>query len=197
VKVLYNQLDKSMPDENDENLTQLLIDANSGDKAALDAILPLVYDELRRIAGNYLRRERSDHTLQATALVHEAYMRLIDQKKVDWENRAQFYGMAANMMRRILVNHAEQHKAEKRGSGNKLQLDEHIDASFEQDVDLIDLDEALKRLTSLDEQKARIVELRFFGGLTIEEMVAVTGRSHATVEREWSFAKAWLYRELT
>src|ERR1043165_5869904 len=124
-----------------ENLTQLLIEAGRGDKSALDEILPLVYAELRKIARNYLRRERSDHTLQATALVHEAYLRLIDQKKADWRNRSQFFGLAAHMMRRILVNHAEKYKAEKRGSGQKLQLDETVDVSYEENLDLLDLDE--------------------------------------------------------
>jgi RNA polymerase sigma-70 factor (ECF subfamily) len=183
--------------ETPENLTRLLIDASHGEKNALDELLPFVYDELRRIAQNYLNRERDDHTLQATALVHEAYLRLIDQRKVDWQNRSQFFGLAANMMRRILVNHAEAYRAGKRGSGQKLQLDETVDVSFEENLDLLDLDEALKKLAEFDEQKSRIVEMRFFGGLTIEESAAVLGKSHATVEREWAFAKAWLYRELS
>jgi RNA polymerase sigma factor (TIGR02999 family) len=182
--------------ETTENLTQLLIDASRGDKNSLDEILPLVYDELRRIAQNYLNRERGDHTLQATALVHEAYLRLIDQRKVDWQNRSQFFGLAAQMMRRILVNHAAEHNAQKRGSGQKLQLDETVDVSFEENLDLLALDEALKKLAEFDEQKSKIVEMRFFGGLTIEETASVLGKSHATIEREWAFAKAWLYREL-
>ncbi|HRH44922.1 MAG TPA: sigma-70 family RNA polymerase sigma factor [Pyrinomonadaceae bacterium] len=182
--------------ETSENLTQLLIDASKGDKNSLDEILPFVYDELRKIAQNYLNRERTDHTLQATALVHEAYLRLIDQRKVDWQNRSQFFGLASNMMRRILVNHAESYKAEKRGSGQKLQLDETVDVSFEENLDLIDLDEALKKMAEIDEQKSKIVEMRFFGGLTIDETAQVLGKSHATIEREWAFAKAWLYREL-
>ena len=180
-----------------ENLIQLLIEASGGNKTALDEILPLVYDELRKIAQNYLNRERTDHTLQATALVHEAYLRLIDQRKVDWRNRSQFFGLAAQMMRRILVNHAESHKAEKRGSGNKLQLDETVDVSFEENLDLLALDEALKKLAKFDAPKSKIVEMRFFGGLTIEETAQVLGKSHATIEREWAFAKAWLYRELS
>lgn len=183
--------------ETTENLTELLLQASNGNKRALDEVLPLVYDELRRIAQNYLNRERADHTLQATALVHEAYLRLIDQRKVDWKNRSQFFGLAAQMMRRILVNHAESHKAEKRGSGQKLQLDETVDVSFEDNLDLLALDESLKKLAEFDEQKSRIVEMRFFGGLTIEETAEVTGKSHATIEREWAFAKAWLYRELS
>lgn len=180
-----------------ENLTALLIEASNGDKTALDEILPLVYDELRRIAQNYLNRERGDHTLQATALVHEAYLRLIDQRKADWKNRSQFFGLAAQMMRRILVNHAAEHKAQKRGSGQKLQLDETVDVSFEENLDLLDLDEALKKLEIFDASKSKIVELRFFGGLTLQETAEVLSRSHATVEREWAFAKAWLYRELS
>ena len=180
-----------------ENLTELLIEASSGDKPALDEILPLVYDELRKIAQNYLNRERPDHTLQATALVHEASLRLIDQRKADWKNRSQFFGLAAQMMRRILVNHAESRQAEKRGSGQKLQLDETVDVSFEENLDLLALDEALKKLEQFDEQKSKIVEMRFFGGLTIEETANVLGKSHATVEREWAFAKAWLHRELS
>ena len=186
-----------MPQEPAENLTQLLIEASHGDKNSLDEILPLVYDELRKIAQNYLNRERNDHTLQATALVHEAYLRLIDQRKVDWRNRSQFFGLAAQMMRRILVNHAESHKAEKRGSGNKLQLDETVDVSFEENLDLLALDEALKKLAKFDAPKSKIVEMRFFGGLTIAETAQVLGKSHATIEREWAFAKAWLYRELS
>lgn len=184
-----------MPPES-ENLTQLLIQASNGDKKSLDEILPLVYDELRKIAQNYLNRERGDHTLQATALVHEAYIRLIDQRKVDWKNRSQFFGLASQMMRWILVNHAENYKAQKRGSGQKLQLDETVDVSFEENLDLIDLDNALKKLAEFDEKKSKIVEMRFFGGLTIEETAEVLGISHATIEREWAFAKAWLYREL-
>ena len=184
-----------MPQDS-ENLTQLLIKASNGDKDSLDEILPLVYDELRKIAQNYLNRERGDHTLQATALVHEAYLRLIDQRQVDWKNRSQFFGLASQMMRRILVNHAENYKAQKRGSGQKLQLDETVDVSFEENLDLIDLDNALKKFAEFDEQKSKIVEMRFFGGLTIEETAEVLGKSHATIEREWAFAKAWLYREL-
>jgi len=180
-----------------ENLTQLLIEACNGDKQSLDEILPLVYNELRRIAQNYLNRERHDHTLQATALVHEAYLRLIDQRKVDWKNRSQFFGLAAQMMRRILVNHAEAHNAGKRGSGQKLQLDETVDVSFEENPDLLALDGALKRLAEFDEQKSKIVEMRFFGGLTLQETAQVLEKSHATIEREWAFAKAWLYRELS
>lgn len=186
-----------MMSEMSENLTELLIKASNGDKTALDEILPSVYDELRKIAANYLHRERGDHTLQATALVHEAYLRLIDQRKVDWRNRSQFFGLAAQMMRRILVNHAENRNAQKRGSGQKLQLDETVDVSFEDNLDLMALDAALKKLAEVDEQKSRIVEMRFFGGLTIDETAQVLEKSTATIEREWAFAKAWLHRELS
>ena len=186
-----------MGQNGDKDLTQLLANASAGSKQALDRLLPLVYDELRSLAVNYVRRERSDHTLQATALVHEAYIRLIDQRSVDWKNRAQFFGLAAQVMRRILVNHAEMHLAEKRGSGQKLQLDETVDVSFQEDPDLLAVNQALERLSAIDEQKGKIVELRFFGGLTIVETAEVLGIGHATVEREWTFAKAWLHRELT
>ena len=184
-----------MPQEPAENLTQLLIEASHGDKNSLDEILPLVYDELRKIAQNYLNRERNDHTLQATALVHEAYLRLIDQRKVDWRNRSQFFGLAAQMMRRILVNHAESHKAEKRGSGNKLQLDETVDVSFEKNLDLIDLDEALKKLAKFDAPKSKIVEMRFFGGMSNAEIAEALEISERTVGREWQSAKLWLFRD--
>jgi RNA polymerase sigma factor (TIGR02999 family) len=169
-------------------------------RAPLDAnsALPLVYDELRRLARACLARERSDHTLQATALVHEAYLRLIDQRQVDWNNRAQFVGVAVVMMRRILVNHARDRAADKRG-GDAVR----VSASLAEDavgeapaVDLIALHDALEALEALDTRKSRIVELKFFGGLTIAEMAEVLGLSPATIEREWSFSRAWLYDAL-
>ena len=179
------------------DVTQLLVALNDGDKEALDKLLPLVYSELRRLADHYLRRERSDHTLQATALVHEAYLRLVDQN-VSWQNRAHFFGVAAEMMRRILVDHARSHQAAKRGSGGvKLSLDEAIDLSDERAADLIALDEALTALAAFDPQKSRIVELRFFGGLSIEETARVLGIGSATVIRQWRTAKAWLYNEVS
>lgn len=178
------------------DVTQMLVRYGEGDKAALDSLLPLVYDELRRIAANYLQRERADHTLQPTALVHEAYLRLINQRAVDWRNRAQFYGLAAKMMRRILVNHAAAHHAQKRG-GEKVSLEEVTISVGERDLGLLALDEALNQLAKLDESKTRIVELKFFGGLTTEEAAEVTGKSTATVEREWAFARSWLYKTLT
>src|SRR6185369_1245614 len=179
------------------SITQLLVEWSEGDRAALDQLTPLVYDELRRLARSYLRRERSDHTLQATALVHEAYIRLVDQHSVSWQNRAHFFGIASQMMRRILVNHALSRGAAKRGgSATKISLDETV--NFEQrDVDLIALNHALKELEELDLRQARIVELRFFGGLSIEETAEVVNLSPATVKREWSTAKLWLRSQIS
>ncbi|HEX5438946.1 MAG TPA: sigma-70 family RNA polymerase sigma factor [Gemmatimonadaceae bacterium] len=174
--------------------TRLLLAWNSGDRQALDAMLPLVYQELHRLAAGYLSRERPDHTLQPTALVHEAYLRLINQRQVNWRNHAQFVGLAAGMMRRILVNHARDRAAAKRGgSRERVSLSLVDAASGAPDVDLIALEDALDRLMALDARKARVVELRFFGGLGMEEIAEVLAISRATVEREWSFARAWLY----
>jgi len=162
--------------------------------AAPDHLLPIVYGELRRLAASYLRRERRGHTLQPTALVHEAYVRLLDQRKVDWSNRAQFMGLAAVMMRRILVNHARDRVARKRGGGG-----EHVPLTLAgegigaAEVNLLDLHEALERLGEADPRKARIVELKFFGGLTTDEIAETLAISAATVERDWKFARAWLY----
>jgi RNA polymerase sigma factor (TIGR02999 family) len=179
-------------------VTNLLLRWGGGDKEALDALAPLVYDELRRLAGRYLRRERSDHTLQSTALVHEAYLRLIDQRNVRWQNRAQFFGLAAELIRRILVDHARARVAAKRGgSAYKLTLDEALDAAAPRDLDLVRLDDVLQGLSTMDPQQGRIVELRFFAGLTIEETAEVLGISPATVKRDWLVAKAWLRREMT
>ncbi|MFN2576447.1 MAG: sigma-70 family RNA polymerase sigma factor [Pyrinomonadaceae bacterium] len=180
------------------DVTQMLISCGQGDRAALDALLPLVYDELRVIARSYLRQERSDHTLQPTGLVHEAYLRLINQQRVDWRNRAQFFGLAASMMRRILVNHAESKRAQKRGGEmERVSLDEVALGFDENVVDLLALDEVLLRLEKIDKLKSEIVELKFFGGLTIDEIAEVTKISTATVEREWAFARGWLYKNLT
>lgn len=179
------------------DVTQMLISYGQGDRAVLDALLPLVYDELRVIARSYLRQERSDHTLQPTGLVHEAYLRLINQQRVDWRNRAQFFGLAASMMRRILVNHAETKRAEKRGGGiQQVSLDEVVLAFDDGVLDLLALDQVLRRLEKFDKIKSEIVELKFFGGLTIAEIAEVTNTSTATVEREWAFARGWLYRAL-
>lgn len=180
-----------------ENITQLLVASSKGDSEALNQLLPVVYNELRRLAERYLRQERSDHTLQATALVHEAYIRLVDQS-VPWQNRAHFFGVAAEMMRRILIDHARGHMAAKRGSGGiKLSLDDLINLSDERAADLVALDEALKALAEFDPQKSRIVELRYFGGLSIEETAKVLDIGTATVTRQWNLAKAWLYHEIT
>jgi RNA polymerase sigma factor (TIGR02999 family) len=180
------------------DVTQMLISCGQDNRAALDELLPLVYDELRVIARSYLRRERSDHTLQPTGLVHEAYLRLIDQQRVDWRNRAQFFGLAASMMRRILVNHAESKRAQKRGGEmERVSLDEVALGFDENVVDLLALNEALLRLEKIDKLKSEIVELKFFAGLTIDEIAEVTKISTATVEREWAFARGWLYKNLT
>ncbi len=181
-----------------KDVTELLADWSHGDREALDQLMPLVYAELRRVASHYLRRERPGHTLQTTALVHDAYLRLVDQKDVHWENRAHFFSIAAEAMRRILVEHARSHHAAKRGGGEcKLSLDEAVDWPEERAVDLVALDDALTSLTAIDLQKSRIVELRFFGGLTMEEVAQVLGVSLATVERGWHIAKLWLRREIT
>ncbi len=183
--------------QHQDNITQLLVASRRGDSDALNKLLPMVYDELRRLADRYLKREREDHTLQATALVHEAYLRLVDQN-VPWQNRAHFFGIAAEMMRRILIDHARGLQAAKRGSGGiKLALDEVIDLSDERAADLIALDDALKALAEIDPQKSRIVELRFFAGLSIEETAKVLDIGTATVIRQWRMAKAWLYHEVT
>jgi len=181
-----------------QNVTQLLIGWSKGDKEALDTLVPLVYDELRRQASRYLRRERVGHTLQTTALIHEAYLRLVDQKNVHWQNRAHFFGIAAQLMRRILVDHARTKKRAKRGGSNIRVSFEEANAMVQsQDLDIVALDEALERLAENDEQQSRIVELRFFSGLTVEETAEVLGISPATVKRDWSMAKAWLQREIS
>jgi RNA polymerase sigma factor (TIGR02999 family) len=178
-------------------ITQLLIEWSKGEETALDQLMPLVYDELRQLARSYLRRERPDHTLQATALVHEAYLRLIDQHSVTWQNRAHFFGIASQMMRRILVNHAVSREAAKRGGFvQKLSLDEAVGWADEREVDLIALDEALNELERLDPRQGRIVELRFFGGLSIEATAEVLNISPATVKREWATARLWLRRQI-
>ncbi len=176
-----------------DNVTQLLIDAKSGNRHALDELLPLVYDELRRVASRQLASEGKNHTLQATALVHEAYIRLIGQHSVDWQNRVHFFSIASEMMRRILVTHAIAKKAEKRGSGElTISLDDVVTFPNKQEIDIVSLDETLKELAQFDEKQAKIVELKFFGGLTNEEIVEVLGISDSTVKREWRSAKAWL-----
>jgi RNA polymerase sigma factor (TIGR02999 family) len=174
--------------------TRLLLAWNAGDRKALDRMLPLVYDELHRLAARYLSRERPDHTLQPTALVHEAYLRLVNQREVDWRNRAQFIGVAAGMMRRILVNHARDRAAAKRGGGAvPVSLSLIESPSGGSDMELIALEGALSRLEQLDPRRSRVVELKFFGGLGNEEIAEVLQVSRATVNRDWTFARAWLY----
>ena len=179
------------------NITKLLNQYQSGDRKVLDELFPLVYDELRRLARSRLQNERGDHTLQPTALVHEAYLRLIEQHSTDWQNRAHFFGLAAEMMRRILVNHAVKRNAEKRfGNQTKLALDDAISLIAEREVDLILLDDVLNKLAEFDPQQAKIIELRFFAGLKIEEVAEVMGVSDSTIKREWRVAKAWLHDRL-
>jgi RNA polymerase sigma factor (TIGR02999 family) len=181
------------------DITQLLIAWNDGRSEALDDLMPIVYADLRRVAAGYMRREAAGHALQPTALVHEAFVRLVDQKRVKWRNRAHFFGVAANMMRRILVDHARRRRAEKRGgdwervtlAGDEVAADGH------KGIDALALNEALERLAALDPQQERIVELRYFGGLTIDETAEVIGVSAATVVREWTIAKAWLRCDLS
>jgi RNA polymerase sigma-70 factor, ECF subfamily len=180
-----------------EHVTQLLVAWGNGDQAARDELLPLVYAELHRLAQRYLRRERRDHTLQTSALVNEAYLRLIDQR-IPWRNRAHFFGVSAQLMRRILVDYARGQNRDKRGGAQPcLALDEALDAIQARDADIVALDDALTSLAAFDPRQSRIVELRYFGGLTIDETAEVTGVSHATVEREWNLARAWLRRELS
>lgn len=175
------------------DVTELLQQWSEGRQEALDRLVPAVYSELRRLAASYLRREGREHTLQATALVHEAFLKLVDQRAVRWQNRAHFFGIAAQLMRRILVDYARERSAAKRGGGERhLSLDEALVMAAARDVDLLALDELLTRLAVVDPQQSRIVELRFFGGLTMEETAEVLQISPATVGRDWTVAKAWL-----
>ena len=178
-------------------VTQLLVDWSNGDRAALDKLMPLIDEELRRLAHRYMRQERVGHTLQTTALVNEAFLRLVNRKNLQWQNRAHFFGIAANLMRTILVDHARSHASAKRGGGaRKLELNEALVVSQQKASEVIALDEALKQLALIDPRQSRIVELRFFGGLTVEEAAEVLQVSPVTIKREWSTAKAWLYREM-
>ncbi|MBZ5655775.1 MAG: sigma-70 family RNA polymerase sigma factor [Acidobacteriia bacterium] len=187
-----------MHNESSTPVTQLLVRWRAGDPEALEALMPLVYDELRRLAHHYLRQERSDHTLQSTALVHEAYLRLTGNAPPQWQSRAHFFGIAAHLMRQILVEHARSRGTAKRG-GNapRLALDESLAMPQTSGVDVIALDRALQALSELDAQQGRIVELRFFAGLTIEDTSEVLGVSPATVKRDWTTARAWLFRAMT
>ena len=186
-----------MPSTRNGDVTRLLSDWSNGDRRALDELLPLVYDELRHLANAYLKRERDSHTLQSTALVHEAFLRLVNQHEVQWQGRAHFFGIAAQMIRRILVDHARAQRAAKRGAGAvRIELGEELAVAQQRDLDLIALDDALERLAAMDERQSRIVELRFFAGLSVEDTADVMGISTATVKREWSSARAWLFREV-
>jgi RNA polymerase sigma-70 factor (ECF subfamily) len=181
----------------EQDVTSLLLAMREGDASAANELIPLVYNELRRLAGHYMRGERPGHTLQATALVHEAYLRLIDQTRVEFQNRSHFFAMAAQQMRRILVDHARARQAGKRGGkGERLPFNDVVVGPEAEQVDIVALDDALQTLAKVDPQQSRIVELRYFGGLSIEEAAAALGISPATVKRDWNMAKAWLYQEL-
>jgi RNA polymerase sigma factor (TIGR02999 family) len=181
-----------------QDITMLLGRAAEGERGAFDALLPAVYEELQVLAERYLRHERADHTLQTTALVHEVYLKMVDQRDARWQNRAHFFAVAAMAMRRILVNHAKSAGRIKRGGGRgRVPLEDAAVVAPEPDVDLVALDEALTRLASFDERKSRIVELRFFGGMSVEETAEVLSIAPATVKRDWTMAKAWLLKELT
>ena len=187
----------TIPSSPPHEVTQLLVAWSKGDKTALERLMPLVYAELRRLARHYMSRERPGHTLQTKALVNEAYLRLVDQGKMRWENRAHFFGIAARLMREILIDHARSRQAAKRGGAQvRLSLSKVDRNASRPDVNLLALDEALGRLEAIDTQKSRIVELRYFGGLGIEETAEVIGVSPATVKREWSMARAWLRSEI-
>ena len=180
-----------------DNITHLLKEWSAGDDQALDRLTPLVYEELRKQAARYLRRERPGHSMQTTALINEAYLRLIDARNVPWEGRAHFFAIAANLMRRILVDHARRRDAEKRGGAQiRLTLDDTVGIAKQSDVDLLMIDDALTRLAVLDPQQAQVVELRFFSGLSVEETATALGISPRTVKRDWSVARAWLRREI-
>lgn len=181
-----------------EEITRMLIAWNQGDERARDELMPRIYDELRRLARAHLRRERASHTLQPTALVHEVFLRLVDQSPVNWQSRAHFFGAAARLMRQILINHAEARRAAKRGGdAERISLSDVDHSTVKQEIDLIALNEALKKLERIDPQQGRIVEMRYFSGLTIEEVAEALGVAPATVKREWSAARAWLRRELS
>ncbi len=189
--------DFAMSEAQTHDVTQWLIDWSNGDQTALDKLVPVVEQELRRLAHHYMRAERQGHTLQTTALVNEAFVRLANRKRMQWQNRAHFFGIAAQLMRTILVDHARSHACAKRGGGaDKLELNEALVVSQQKASEVIALDEALKELELIDPRQSRIVELRFFGGLTVEEAAEVLHVSPVTIKREWSTAKAWLYRNL-
>ena len=188
-----------MGSAHEADVTGLLLDLSNGFAGAREQLIPLVYEELRRMAARSFQAERSDHTLQPTALVHEVYSRLVDQQRVEWKSRAHFFGVAATLMRRVLVDHARKHRALRRGGGlDKLELEGAAEAGVKgPDVDIIALDDALNELAALDPEQARIVELRFFSGLSVEETAEAVGRSRATVHRDWAMARAFLHQRLT
>jgi len=180
-----------------DDVTQILDRLSQGSSTAPDELLPLVYDDLRNLAHAYFNNEKSDHTLQATALVHEAYIRLVNWENVSWQNRAHFFAVAAEVMRNVLIDHARKRNAQKRFGGQRILLDDAVSLPHENGLDVLHLEEALSSLESIDPRQARIVELRFFGGLSIEETAYIMNISETTVRREWTFAKAWFQRELT
>jgi RNA polymerase sigma factor (TIGR02999 family) len=180
-----------------QDVTQLLAAVSAGDLEALNALLPIVYDELRRRAAAFMQRERADHTLEPTALVHEAFVLLVQQERVDWKGRAHFFGIASQLMRRVLVDHARAHLTDKRGGAMvRIPIDDEPEISLERDSDVLAVDDALRRLAELRPEHAQIVEMRFFGGLSVEEVAAVLGAPKRTVEAHWTFIRAWLRREL-
>ena len=186
-----------MTSPSSDEVTKLLLDWSNGDKTALDKLMPLVYDELRGLARRYLGGERRGHTLQTTAIVHEAYLQLVDQRRVQWQNRAHFFGISAHLMRRILAGYARSRRYAKRGGGaQQVSLDEAMVVSEERAADMVAVDDALTALAEIDERKSQIVEMRFFGGLSIDETAEVLGVSPGTIMREWTLAKAWLRRAM-
>ncbi len=186
-----------METDNQKNISLIFKDWSSGRREAVDELMPVIYDELKKIAAQYLRKERREHTLQPTELAHEAYLKLIDISNVNWQDRAHFFAVSAQVIRHILVDHARAKATDKRGgAAERIVLDEAISFSEEPDTDLLALDEALKTLATFDEQQSKIVELRFFGGLTIEETAEVLKISPATIKREWTLAKAWLFKRM-
>lgn len=186
-----------MLDDRSKQVTQILI-CTTGKKPPADQLLPLVYDDLRALAEKYLRAEPADHTLQPTALVHEAYVKLVDQTRADWQGRTHFFAVGAQAMRRILVDHARRRRAARRGGDRqRIAVDERLLAAGRRDEDLLDLEEALEKLTALDPRQARMVELRFFGGLSVDEAATALGMSKRTAEREWTMVRTWLRRELS
>jgi len=188
-----------MPEKprNSPEITQLLVAWGKGDETALDQLIPVVYGELRRIAGNFMRRQNQAHTLQASALVNEAFLRLVDSNKVNWQSRTHFFAVSAQLMRRVLVDAARRRNSQKRGGDRlRITLDDRVDISNENETDLVSLDEAMTRLADLNPRHSRIVELRYFGGLTEEQVAETLNISARTVRRDWAVARAWLYREL-